>query len=291
MTFSDFLLFVSLFFVLCGFSLFLYFTLFSKLFFHEKQKTTPEGASFFGDFINGLTGPIFALGGVLIIFSTIIKQNSINNIQHFESLFYKQLDYHRDNCNNISILSPKSCNYITGGAVWVSYYAQIKKAYQIIHKDSLLKIEPYNKKIDLAFATFFFGISNLDTVRLNSHFVNLNLPNESKTTYFSNLKSLDHCDNWKSYFSGQSNKYGTFVKQYFSFINYVNNKKTLSLEQKKEYIKLLQEQNDNFCQLVIYYYLASSLCQENERVMSSKYNIISEIDSSLLFHQKTVNEE
>ena len=77
MTLSNFLILFSLFLVICGFSFYLYFSLFSKLFFQKKQKTTPERASTFGEFINGLTGPIFALAGFLIIYATIMDQNDI----------------------------------------------------------------------------------------------------------------------------------------------------------------------------------------------------------------------
>jgi len=287
MTLNNLLIIISLILVGLGFALYLYFSFVSKLFFRKKERTTPEIASTFGEFINGLTGPIFALGGFLIIYATIMDQNDINNIQHFESLFYKQMDYHRDNNINISIKSPKTCEEIKGGAVWVSFYSQIKKAYQIIENDSLLKKQPNNKKIDLAFATFYFGISNIDTIRLYSHFDKLNLTNESKPNYFSNLKSIEHCQAWKSYFPGYSNKLGAFIKQYFSFISYVDNQKTLTIEQKKEYTKLLHAQNDNYCEMVLYFYLESSLCEENEHKMILKYNLLPELESSLLFHLKT----
>ena len=287
MKLNDLLIIISLILVVLGFSLYLYFSLISKLFFQKKEKTTPELASTFGEFINGITGPIFALAGFLIIYATLMDQNDINNLQHFESLFYKQLDYNRENNINISIKSPKTCEEINGGAVWVSFYSQIKKAYQIIENDRFLKNEPLNKKIDLAFATFFYGISKLDTARLYSHINKLNLSANSNLNYVSNLKLLDHCQNWKSYFVGYSNKFGVFLKQYFSFIYYVDKQKTLTPKQKEEYIKMLNLQNDNFCQIIIYYYINSSLSSTEELRITEKYNILTDIDNSLLFHLNT----
>jgi hypothetical protein len=284
MILSDFLIFFSLILVVLGFALYLYFSLFSKLFFQKKQKTTPERASTFGEFINGLTGPIFALAGFLIIYATIMDQNDTNNIQHFESEFFKLLDYNRANNLDISIKSPKTCNEISGAAVWVSFYSQIKKAYQIIDNDSLFDNVPKNIKKDLAFATFFYGISKVDTSRLYSHIDKLNLKAATKSNYVSNLKLVEHCENWNSYFVGYTNNFETFLKQYFSFINYIDKEKTLTSEQKKEYINMLNLQNDNFCQLVIYYYFESSICGAEELKMKSKYNLLPRIDKSLLFH-------
>jgi|LakMenEpi03Aug12_release.lakeMendotaPanAssembly.Ray.scaffolds.fasta_scaffold498952_1 hypothetical protein len=286
MVLSDFLIWSSLFLVVLGFSLYLYFSFFSKLFFQKKTKTTPERASTFGDFINGLTGPIFALSSLLIIYATIIDQNKINNIQNFENLFFKQLDYNRDNNLQISIKSPKSCEEISGDAVWVSFYSQLKKAYSIIDADSTLSKLPTNKKIDLSFATFFYGISKLDTARLYLHFDKLDLTEKSKSSYVSNLKLAPHCEEQTTYFVGHGSKLGAFLKQYFSFINYIDKQKFLSKVQKQEYIEMLTAQNDNFCQLIIYYYLQSSFQESYENALSNKYNLFPKIDESLFFHIK-----
>jgi hypothetical protein len=285
MILSDFLILFSLILVISGFSLYLYFSLFSKLFFQKKQKTTPERASTFGEFINGLTGPIFALAGFLIIYATIIDQNSINNIQQFESNFFKLLDYHRVNNMEISIKSPRSCNQIMGNTVWLSFYTQIKKAYNTIQNDNILNKKDTKAKIDIAFSTFYYGVSKTDTTRIYNHLkLKHNLSANQICFYFSELGKIERCTDFSKYHVGYTNKCGTFLLQYFSFINYIDKQKTLSSEQKEEYMKMLNLQNDNFCQLVIYYYLKSTLCKAEELKMNSKYNLLPRIDKSLLFH-------
>jgi hypothetical protein len=79
---------------------------------------------------------------------------------------------------------------------------------------------------------------------------------------------------------------GAFLKQYFSFINYIDKQKFLSKVQKQEYIEMLTAQNDNFCQLIIYYYLQSSFQESYENALSNKYNLFPKIDESLFFHIK-----
>jgi hypothetical protein len=291
MNLSYYLLLFSLFLVIAGSASYIYFGLFSKLFFKKNIKTTPETASSFGEFINGLTGPIFALAGFLIIYATIIDQNDINNLQQFESRFFKNLDFNRSNTLEISIVSPKSCEKIVGNAVWVSCYQQIKTAYKLIEKDSLLNKLPQNKKLDIAFATFYFGYSNVDTVRLSSHLKKLNISSDLQMKFINQLKELEHCEASKSYFLGISNKLGSFFNQYFSFINYVDRQKILSEDQKKEYIDMLNLQNDNFCQMAIYYYLNSSNCKKTDLNLSIIYNLMPSIDSTLLFHINTIEEE
>lgn len=175
MNLSDLLLIFSLFLVIAGSASDIYFGLISKLFFKKNIKTTPETASSFGEFINGLTGPIFALAGFLIIYATIIDQNDLNNLQQFENRFFKNLDYNRSNTLEISIVSPKSCKKIVGNAVWVSCYQQIKTAYKLIERDSLMNKLSQNKKLDIAFATFYWGYSNVDTARLSLHLKKLNM--------------------------------------------------------------------------------------------------------------------
>ena len=291
MKLSELLIIISFILVILGFALYLYFSFVSRLFFEKKEKTTPERASTFGEFMNGLTGPIFALAGFIIIYATIMDQNELNNIQHFESLFFKQLDYNRENNLEISIKSPKSCEEIKGGAVWVSFYSQIKKAYLIIEKDSLLETQPKSIKIDLAFSTFHFGISNIDSVRLFSAMDKLKLTEDSKINYVSQLKSADHCPNWKSYFPGYTNKFGSFLKQYFAFITFVDKQEIMTPKQKSEYINMLNLQNDIFCQISIYYYLESSLCTDEEKRIKEKYKLFPSIDTSLLFHLNTSTNE
>ena len=294
MTLSNFLILFSLFLVICGFSFYLYFSLFSKLFFQKKQKTTPERASTFGEFINGLTGPIFALAGFLIIYATIMDQNDINNIQQFESQFYKLLDYNRDNNLDISIKSPKSkiCNEITGGTVWLSFYSQIKKAYEIIQNNDVLNQKDTKAKMDIAFTTFYYGISSSDTTRIYNHLkLKHNLSHTQICKYLFELRKIEHCEDFSAYHAGYSNKCGTFILQYFSFINYIDKQKMLSLEQKNEYVNMLNLQNDNFCQLVIYYYLYSTHCESDHVLLNSKYNLLPRIDSTLLFHLNKITNE
>ena len=291
MKLSDLLIIISFILVVLGFSLYLYFAFVSRLFFEKKEKTTPEQASTFGEFINGLTGPIFALAGFIIIYATIRDQNELNNIQHFESFFFQQMDYNRGNNLDISIKSPKSCEEIKGGAVWLSFYSQIKKAYHLIEKDSILKTQAKSKKIDLAFSTFYFGISNTDSVRLFSVMDKLNLKEDSKINYVTQLKSTDQCPNWKSYFPGYTNKLGSFLKQYFAFITFVDKQDIMTPKQKAEYIYMLNLQNDIFCQTTIYYYLESSLCTDEEIRIKEKYKLFPSIDTSLFFHLNTLTND
>lgn len=284
MQLSDFLILLSFIFVACGALMYLYFSIFSKIFFQKGIKITPERASSFGEFVNGLTGPIFALSGFLIIYATIMDQNRENSLQHFESKLFKLLEFNRENSLQISIKSPLDCEEISGGAVWKRFYLQIRNSYQIIQSDTCLIRLAQNDKIHLAFATFYFGYSNTDSLRFHSVLDSFKLSPINKSNYIEKLKIRKTCSGWLSYFVGYSNKLGFFINQFFSTLNYIDKQNIINKNQKNEYAKMLTVQNDIYCQLVMYYYLQSKICTQDEIKLNTNYNLLEGIDSTLLFH-------
>ncbi|MFM7628891.1 MAG: hypothetical protein ACKO44_05185 [Algoriphagus sp.] len=267
--------------IFLGLSFYLYFALYSKLFFSKNKELTPEKASSFGEFINGLTGPIFALSGFLIIYGTIINQNQVENIQQFESTFFKTLDYHRENIKDIQIFSPRSCKQIEGVSVWVTFYSQIKRAYNVVESDSALFKLKESDKLDLAFLTFFYGLGSTDTTRIYKKITDLKITNDSANDYVFKLKSVKHCEDFSNYFVGYSSLFNSVVIEYFSYIQYIDELEYLETEQKKKYIDLLVVQNNSFSNIVLHYYLNSTIVDNAHLILSKKYNVVSNIDSHL----------
>jgi hypothetical protein len=278
---GNILIFSSAILIFLGLSFYLYFALYSKLFFSKNRELTPEKASTFGEFINGLTGPIFALSGFLIIYGTIINQNQVENIQQFESTFFKTLDFHRENIKSIQISSPKSCKQIEGVSVWVSFYSQISNAYSVIESDSNFFNLKKEDKLDLAFITFYYGLGSTDTTRLYKKLSSLNMAKASADSYFFNLKSIKHCEDFSNYFVGYSSLFNSVVIEYFSYIQYIDELEFLEIEQKKKYIDLLVVQNNSFSNIVLHYYLNSSVVDNDHLFLNKKYNVASNIDSHL----------
>jgi len=213
MNISEFLIILSLALIALGLYAYIHFAIISNLFPLPKDTITSDRASAFAEFISGITAPIFALAGFLIVYATIMDQNNRENLNHFENHFYKLLDFNRSNYLEISISAPKTCKEIKGGAVWVSYYSQIRKAYEIIETDSFINQMDAFRKVDLAFATFFYGISRLDSARLYEYFNKAQIPPSQVEQYVISLKAEEHCSTHSSYFTGHSNKVGFYLKQ------------------------------------------------------------------------------
>ncbi len=282
MELSELLIYFSSGLVIIGISLYLYFAFYSNLFFKKDASITSEKASSFGEFINGLTGPIFALAGFLIIYGTIMDQNKVNNSQQFENNFYKVLDFHRSNNIDISIKSPRTCQPVTGRQVWVSFYSQIKHAYEVIESDSLFKEGlDHNEKLDIAFATLYFGRGSADTVRLYTYMEKLVPSEEKRADYLKKLKLVEHCDESSTYFVGFSNLLNSYYTEYFNYVKIVDDAKFLNFDEKARYINLLKIQKDNFGGIIQFYYIKSNLAKPSEVALVEKYNLLDNLDSIL----------
>jgi len=91
MNLSNILLSISILLMLIGFGSFIYHMYFGQLFFTRKKPKTLDMASAFGDYIGGITGPLFALAGFLIVYATIIENRQDSNEQKFENIVFKIL--------------------------------------------------------------------------------------------------------------------------------------------------------------------------------------------------------
>jgi hypothetical protein len=78
------LIIVSIFFLLGGFALWLYWYNF------HKTGLSKEGANWgtFGDYIGGVLGTLFNMLGVILIFLTFKRQEDYSHIERFETTFF-----------------------------------------------------------------------------------------------------------------------------------------------------------------------------------------------------------
>jgi hypothetical protein len=282
MNVSLFLMIFSLVLMLSGLGIFLHFVFFSKLFFSKKEGLSLEKASTFGDFMNGLTSPIFTLAGFLIIYATIIDQKDINQVQNFESVFFTQLEFHRENCRQMTInKSPKSCESKTGYATFVNFQYQYSKAYKIIDTCRVTRSYSLHDKKDLGFALFYLGAS--DSVILRNFFKRNYRELIPKFGYFFNcLKKIDHCPELKSYFDGNKARLNSFFNQFFAAIELVDQSSFLSHSQKQSYIRMITAQNGYYEANIIHYYIQSSISEKPHKRFYKRYNLVKWINHDLL---------
>ena len=282
MKINDVLMMTSIIIMVVGFCVYLYFLFFSKLFFNKQDKTSAEKASTFGEFINGVTGPLFALAGFMIIYSTIMDQKEITKTQQFENYFFKFLDYHRTNNERITIKGAKSCNPVSGRQVWVNFRGIIKKAYHIIQSDSAYTRMTYHQKIDLSFAILNYGLGSSDTSRLYKYLDQYQLSIQDKNSLFKKLRAVEHCDQVSVYFYGFSNVLENYFHEYFTYMNYVDACTFIDNNEKIKYVEILNAQNDIYCNAVIYFYLQSNISTEAQKKLAKTYQLLEKMDTSLI---------
>lgn len=286
MKISEILLNFSVIIIVIGFLIYVYFLFISQLFFPRKEKTSPERASTFGDFITGLTGPLFTLSGFFVIYATIVDQKENNQIQQFESVFFKFLDYHRDNNEKIEIIGPKSCNAIEGRQVWVTFRGIVKKAYEVLDTDSVFTKLNEDQKIDICYEVLYYGLGTSDTTRLYAQLGVYQIDHATRASFFAKLRTVEHCEKVSVYFPGFSNILGNYFQEYFTYINYVDKSIMINEKEKSNYINMLISQNDYFCTAVQYFYIHSNLAKKEHVYLANKYKILENLDKRLIALKK-----
>jgi hypothetical protein len=289
MILSTFLIVFSLLLTIAGLWVFLHYLFVSKLFFSKKEGLSPEKASTFGDFISGLTGPIFTLAGFLIIYATIIDQKDVNQIQNFESVFFKLLEFHRENCRQLVInKTPKNCESRTGYASFVNLHMQYERSFTVFDTSAMTKNYPFEKKLDLSFSLFFLGSS--DSVML-CEFFEKNYPRINASKLHQQIMAIEHCPELKSYFDGNKARLNSFFNQFFAAIELIDHSDFLTKDQKDTYIRMITAQNGYYESNIIHYYIHSGISDKVQKKLYRKYNIQQWTNEGLFpYYKKRINQ-
>lgn len=284
MNFSDFLLILSTILMFLGFGTFLYFTYIDKFFFPKNKSKTLESVSAFGDYIGGVTGPIFALAGFLIVYSTIIDNRQDSNEQKFETLYFKFLDHNHLSMSEINFTSTISCKEFEGANVWVPFRKILKKSYRFVDSNRFTMQLNDSQKFVLAYSIFFTGTprsSNSNSRTINKFlqfFKNKNLVD----SFIADLRSIKHCEGFSVAFGGYSNKLEHLYNQFFSYLAYVDNANNINDQQKSDYVSMLVNQQSNFSLAMLKFHINSDLSTTNQKKLSVKYNIFKTVDPILM---------
>ena len=69
----------------------------------ETNTVNPDTAGQLGDFVGGYIGTIFALVGVVLLYSTLKNQRVTTSVEKFETKYFELIKMHRDNVAEIGI--------------------------------------------------------------------------------------------------------------------------------------------------------------------------------------------
>lgn len=120
-------------------------------------------ASQFGDFFGGFVGTIFSIISVFLLIYTIYKQNYNSKKIEVETNFFRMIDYHNQNVNQLKIpnvFKSKKDKISEGRRGFVEFKIQFHYLLEIIKK--IDGAENYNLRdteiVDIAYIVFYYGL-------------------------------------------------------------------------------------------------------------------------------------
>lgn len=277
---ADILLWGSGLFILGAVFIITYFSFISKRFKGMYRHNDRSILTEYSSFISSLTGPLFAIGGSLIIYSTIINQNQKENISHFETVFFKLLDYHRDNNNEIfTAHDPFRGNELKGKRVFTNFYNQLYVTTSLLKaKHNYLS---QSELLNISFVVFYTGIASKsdsnDVVALlsrtyrNRNDIDLSGIISDLDEYSDSIRKKNKTK--RHFYDGNKTRLSHYFKQFFDVLSYIHNQEHLSKEEKLYYSTILSNQNGLYEKIIFNSYINSSISPEDHKLLWKSLNI------------------
>ena len=251
---------VSTFFLLLGIVLF-FIIIFREEYFSTSGKLDVILASNFGTFFQGLIGTIFSVSGALFVAVSLLYQALLTQKAKIEEIFFRMLDYHRENVSNIRIKSYKdygkqNVEKIEGPRAFVIFKLQIfdlVKLIQDYYRSKETKLTE-DEEINLAYMIFYYGIDkDWDS------FTNIHLKSYGKDV----LDYLEHKRqeilNKTKKNIGRTNQtvLSSYYRNMYNAVKFIDENIFLSKDDKYKYVKMYRSQLSNSELAVLFFNLKS----------------------------------
>lgn len=277
---------VSFFFTVLSIILFLLF-IFNKQFFSTSGILDIELAVSFGSFFQGLVGTTAGISSSLLVICVFFLQQKQEKISQLENIFYKMLDYHRDNINSIIIDNYKLWmdDKKEKAQAFVSFKLQIFDCIDMI-KELNTQLDRKLSKMeiaDVAYMIFYYGIDKqwFDfTEKLLKNY-DEKLPKliysfveRQKTKTFTNDQPKD---------IGKTNQtiLSTYFRNMYNAIILIHKSNILNDEQKRQYIRIYRTQLSNPELVVLFFNVLSRFGKKwNENKIITEYEFIKNLPTN-----------
>ncbi len=245
-TFKIIFLSVLSFFGMIGF-LGLFIIVFNDTFnFGDSKYFDADLASKFGSFFGGVIGTIFGVISVLLIIYTIINQNYENKKSALETNFFRMIDYHNQNVNQLNIPhldSTRKNDFSEGRRAFVQFKIQIHRLFQLVNQANIDKEFNLNKDeiADIVYIVFYYGIDGSWIKFI-----------EDKLSRYSNNQAIakeiqDRINKNPDYKIGRTNQtnLSTYFRNLYNAVKMIDNSKYLTKKDKNNLIKIYRAQLSN----------------------------------------------
>lgn len=143
-----------------AFAVILLCVVFDDAYFHYGADIDTELASDFGDFVGGFIGTLFGFLSVVLLAYSILKQTYETRRNNIRNSFFKMIDYHYKNVEQIELTKPGNTSVMEKGRRgFVAYKIQLKRLLQAvckINKEHDLGLNGHDVA-SIAYMVFYYG--------------------------------------------------------------------------------------------------------------------------------------
>ncbi len=232
----------------CGWTVLRYYFQFNE----NAISNDPDKWGVFGDYVGGIVGSIFSLISVVLIYFTFREQRKTSERDKFENKYYELIKLHRDNVAEIQLGEGN------GKKTFVLILREFREALKIVKDISRSHSKTFEnaKLIELAYLTIFYGTGPNSTRVLKS-----SLP-EYEKDFLDELTDTLHAkkdeiklDRKLAFvpFEGHQHRLGHYFRHLYQTISFVHRTASLTIEEKKEYVKTIRAQLSNHEQALLFF--------------------------------------
>jgi hypothetical protein len=284
--FQQILIVISIIFTTLSIILFLVF-IFNRQFFSFSGILDIDLATNFGTFFQGLVGTTACISSSLLVICVFLLQQKQEKISQLENIYYKMLDFHRENVNTIIIDNYKLWmkDKKEKAQAFVSFKLQLFDCIDMVSEinDQLNRKLNDKEIVDVAYMIFYYGVDkrwinfmkklliNYDEKLIQLIFSNVEL---NKTKTFTNNKPRD---------LGKTNQtiLSTYFRNMYNAIMLIHKSDILNKEQKKKYIRIFRAQLSNPELVIIFFNVLSRFGKKwNENNIIIEYELIKNLPTS-----------
>lgn len=134
--------------------------IFNKAYFHFGEELDTDLAANFGDFVGGFIGTLFGFLSVIVLAYSILKQTYETRRNNIRNSFFKMIDYHYRNVEQIELSKPGIPKMQERGRRgFIAYKIQIKRLLQAVCKindENDLELNGHDVA-SIAYMVFYYG--------------------------------------------------------------------------------------------------------------------------------------
>lgn len=261
-----------------------FFIIFNESFnFNETKIIEPDLASKFGDFFGGFIGTIFSILSVFLLIYTILHQNRENQKSSLETNFFRMIDYHNQNVNQLKIPhldADRKDEISEGRRAFVQFKIQIHRLFEIVRKVNDEKAFNLDEKqiADIVYIIFYYGIDGSWVSFIQEK---LSRYSPRHTELAKEIQDKINTNPKLKYGRTNQTNLSTYFRNMYNAIKLIDSSKFLKEEEKQEIIKIYRAQLSNPELYVLFFNVISRFGKkwiENKYI--TKYQLLKNIPNN-----------